>query len=101
VEGAARPVSVRVRNLSRGGMMVDNSLIFQENDSVLTDLRGIGEVAGKVAWVTDERAGVVFDNIIDPKDARKPLPKPPVLLTSVANDSRRPGLKPQKVREIN
>jgi PilZ domain len=95
VEGALKPVTVRVRNLSAGGMMVDANAIFREGAAVQTELRGIGSVAGRIAWIVDDRAGVAFDQEIDPKCARAPLAasKPRVLFTPQPDRSRRPGLK--------
>jgi PilZ domain len=95
VEGARKPVTVRVRNLSPGGMMIDGNPIFHEGAIVSADVRGIGAVAGKIAWVIDERAGVAFDEEIDPKEARAPVApaKPRVLFTPSQDRTRRPGLK--------
>jgi hypothetical protein len=95
VEGAVKPVTVRVRNLSAGGMMIDTNAIFHEGAVVETDLRGIGPVAGKIAWIIEDRAGVAFDKEIDPKSARAPVAaaKPRVLFTPQPDRSRRPGLK--------
>ncbi len=95
VAGARKPVSVRVRNLSPGGMMVDGSPLFHEGAAVSADLRGIGAIAGTIAWVAEGRAGVAFDTEIDPKQARHPVgqgkhityARPPV------PQSTRPGLK--------
>lgn len=73
VPALADPVQVRVRNLSPGGMMAEYAGPIATGDSVKADLRGIGRVAGKVAWVAEGRIGVAFDAEIDPKLARKPV----------------------------
>jgi PilZ domain len=70
VEGALKPVSVRVRNLSTGGMMIDGNVVFREDATVSAALRGIGVVSGRIAWIAEGRAGIAFDQEIDPKDAR-------------------------------
>ena len=90
-----KPVVVRVRNLSAGGMMVDSNAIFHKGAIVSAKLRGIGSVSGEIAWVIDERAGISFDKEIDPKEARAPVsaPKPIVLLPPHSPRARRPGLK--------
>jgi PilZ domain len=95
VVGALKPVTVRVRNLSAGGMMIDGNAIFHEGAVVSAALRGIGKVSGKIAWVIEERAGIAFDDEIDPKEARAPVvaAKPQVLFTPQVDRSRRPGLK--------
>ncbi len=64
---------VRVRNLSEGGLMVELDKIADVGTPVFLDLRGIGEVAGKVAWCTEGRIGIALDSLIDPKKARKPV----------------------------
>ena len=95
VEGALKPVTVRVRNLSTGGMMIDGNALFHEGALVSAALRGIGQVAGKIAWIVEDRAGVAFDKEIDPKEARAPVgvAKPNIRYVPVIDKSRRPGLK--------
>ncbi len=63
---------VRVRNLSEGGLMIELDKIAEVGTPVRMDLRGIGEIAGKVAWCTEGRIGIALDSPIDPKKARKP-----------------------------
>lgn len=95
VEGGLKPVSVRVRNLSAGGMMVDSNAIFHEGSIVAAELRGIGSVSGQIAWIIEDRAGISFDKEIDPKEARAPVAaaKPVVRFTPPTARPRRPGLK--------
>ncbi len=64
---------VRVRNLSAGGLMIELDKIAEVGTPVRLDLRGIGEIAGKVAWCTEGRIGIALDSPIDPKKARKPI----------------------------
>ncbi|MCU6452795.1 PilZ domain-containing protein [Sphingomonas sp. A2-49] len=64
---------VRVRNLSEGGLMVDCPRVRDPGTPVVLDLRGIGEVTGKVAWCTEGRIGIALDRPIDPMRARKPI----------------------------
>ena len=78
-------VSVKVRNLSAGGMMAESPIGFSRGEAVETDLRGIGTITGKVAWTAGGRVGVQFDGTIDPRLARKPVsgnPQPPLLKPS-------------------
>ena len=95
VEGAAKPVTVRVRNLSPGGMMIDANVVFHAGAAMSAELRGIGTVAGRIAWVVDDRAGIAFDAEIDPKEARiaVAVPKPREVYKPIVDRSRRPGLK--------
>jgi hypothetical protein len=65
-----RPVSVRVRNISAGGMMIDCGLGANIGDLIYADIKNIGEVRGKVAWCVAPRMGIAFDHEIDPKLAR-------------------------------
>lgn len=65
--------SVRVRNLSAGGMMADTDTEVAIDDRITVELRNVGQVDGKVAWVRGTRFGVTFDITIDPKLARKPV----------------------------
>jgi PilZ domain len=98
-EGMATPVTVRVRNLSEGGMMIDGHTKFVRDMPVVVDLRGIGQIEGRIAWTEAGRAGVAFAVEIDPKLARAPSP------TGMATDAnilkappiydRRPGLRPR------
>lgn len=69
---------VRVRNLSERGLMLELDKVVAIATPVQLDLRGIGEIGGKVAWCTAGRIGVALDSSIDPKKARKVVgvPKP-------------------------
>lgn len=63
----------RVRNLSSGGMMAECEMRAEVGDEILTDLRNIGEVSGRIAWVREGRFGIAFDRPIDPKLVRQPV----------------------------
>ena len=95
VDGALKPVAVRVRNLSVGGMMVDGNAIFHDGSIVSVELRGIGTITGQIVWIIDDRAGISFDKEIDPMAARAPVAvrTPHMLFKPQPHRSRRPGLK--------
>jgi hypothetical protein len=94
VHGLAAPVTVRVRNLSNGGMMIDGNGMMMPGQAIETELRGIGPVTGVIAWVEAGRAGVAFDEQVDPKMARsQPAPIHPRILKIPLASPRRPGLK--------
>lgn len=97
VVGAREPLTLRVRNLSPGGMMVDADPALYEGVQLVADLRGIGLIEGHVAWARDGRAGIAFAIDIDPKRARTALnPRPdapPIYKRPPVDASRRPGLK--------
>ncbi|WP_184054649.1 PilZ domain-containing protein [Sphingomonas aerophila] len=64
---------VRVRNLSAGGMMAEYDGPVSIGDQLTVAVRGIGSVAGRVAWAAAGRIGIALDESIDPKKARKPV----------------------------
>ncbi|SEK56574.1 PilZ domain-containing protein [Sphingomonas palmae] len=66
-----QPVDVRVRNLSAGGLMVELPYPVAPEGDVEVEVRGLGWIAGRIAWQIEGRAGVAFDREIDPQRARK------------------------------
>lgn len=72
----ATPVTVRIRNLSAGGMMAEFAGRADVGDAVDVDVRGIGWVTGRIAWVAEGRVGIALDRDIDPLRARKPVAVP-------------------------
>jgi PilZ domain len=91
-------LNVRVRNISSGGMMIDLAGPQPKGLVVVAEMKGIGEIRGRIAWSTENRAGIAFDRTVDPKLARHtpaaapaaPFYAKPVL--SHGDTSRRPGL---------
>ncbi len=73
--GGGDAETVRVRNLSEGGLMAEYPRGAAIGTPVQIDVRGIGWIAGKVAWSAVGRIGIAFDTPIDPKLARKPVGK--------------------------
>lgn len=71
VDGGAH--EVRVRNLSSSGLMAEFARPLPIGTVVALDMRGIGRIAGRVAWATDGRIGIALDRPIDPMAARKPV----------------------------
>lgn len=66
-------IEARVRNLSAGGLMAEGNARVERGETVEVNLRNVGWVTGKVAWVTENRFGVAFDHAVDPKIVRKPV----------------------------
>lgn len=64
---------VRIRNLSSGGLMAEAPVRANRGDVVEVNLKNIGWITGKVAWVAESRFGIAFDYPIDPKAARQPV----------------------------
>ena len=75
VDGAD-PVPVRVRNLSSVGLMADYVDIAIPGEPVVVNVRGLGNVAGTVAWLRRGRIGVSFDVEVDPLLVRRPVAAP-------------------------
>lgn len=73
VVGSSEVRALRVRNLSAGGLMAELGGGLDQGMRVEFDVRGIGWVAGQVAWSAAGRIGVAFDQQIDPLLARKPV----------------------------
>lgn len=87
-------VPIKVRNLSTGGMMAESPTSFSRDEQVEAEMRGLGEVTGRIAWSAGGRIGVQFDREVDPKLARKPVsggPQPQ--LVKVARTVWRPGVR--------
>ncbi|APG63620.1 hypothetical protein LPB140_05530 [Sphingorhabdus lutea] len=61
---------IRVRNISEGGMMAEAPIQAARGEMIEIELRNIGVVPGKIAWVAEGRVGISFDYQIDPKLTR-------------------------------
>lgn len=66
-------VSVRVRNISAGGLMAEYADRVDSGMPVEINVRGVGWIRGHVAWSAEGRIGIAFDRPIDPLLARKPV----------------------------
>nr|WP_298899427.1 PilZ domain-containing protein [uncultured Altererythrobacter sp.] len=60
------PHPIKVRNLSRNGMMGEGSFSLRSGTRLTINLPKQGEVAGTVVWVQEPRFGVAFDDEVDP-----------------------------------
>lgn len=69
--GGGDPVTVRVRNLSPGGMLAEGKVVVAQGAVVEVDLRNIGPVTGRVIWVGEGKFGIAFDRAIDPQSVRR------------------------------
>ena len=65
--------AVRIRNLSAGGLMAEFETPLDRDTPVEIEVRGLGWVAGRVAWFTQGRTGIAFVTPVDPQRARKPV----------------------------
>ena len=71
--GKGGNTQVRVRNLSAGGLMAEMASHVEVGLPVEVEVRGLGWVPGRIAWVAAGRIGIAFDYVIDPQAARKPI----------------------------
>ena len=69
----AHEQKIKVRNLSKNGLMAEATVQPQVGDWVTITLRNIGDVDGTVAWVRDNRFGVALARNIDPQLTRNPV----------------------------
>jgi hypothetical protein len=90
----ASPISARVRNISPGGMMVDYAGKVSTGTRLMVEVKGVGPIDGKVAWVAGGRLGIAFDEEIDPQLARVKGPDVDVdpRYKYLDQNLRRPGL---------
>lgn len=65
--------SVRIKNLSAGGLMAETPVRVSRGEKVEINLRNVGWISGNVAWITEGRMGIAFDHPIDPIIVRKPV----------------------------
>ena len=89
-------LTLRVRNLSSGGMMAETGDAFAVGDAVQVELRTIGLIEARVAWVRSSRIGIAFDRPVDPKLARKAPPQSPgagLMLVPKVQASKRPAVR--------
>lgn len=73
LDGQDQREQVKVRNLSRGGMMAEGAVKVVNGARLAVNLRNIGWIEGNVAWVQDNRFGIAFATEIDPKLPREPV----------------------------
>lgn len=71
--GDGPEMTVRVRNLSSGGLMAEYADRLATGTPVKVEVRGLGWIDGSIAWSTDGRIGIAFEREINPMAARKPV----------------------------
>jgi hypothetical protein len=74
IEAQAGDHRVKVRNLSARGMMAEGTVRVAAGANVEVNLRTVGWVPGRVAWIQDNRFGIAFVEDIDPRDVRAAPP---------------------------
>ncbi|WP_422060617.1 PilZ domain-containing protein [Sphingopyxis sp.] len=74
IPGQSVPVTVRVRNLSAGGMLAEAKVRgLVQGATVEVELRNVGFVPGRVVWVGDGKFGIAFDHAVDPQAVRRQI----------------------------
>lgn len=76
LSGSPGSVTVRVRNLSPGGMLAEAKLDVAQGAAVEVNLRNIGPVAGRIIWVGEGKFGIAFDRVVDPQAVRRQVVSP-------------------------
>ena len=85
--------SLRVRNISAGGLMAECPGPLKRGDKVELELRGVGLQRATVAWTAQDRIGVAFEKPINPMLARKPVGQGRAPAVPAAPDVKRPRLR--------
>ena len=89
IEAAGIAVPVKLRNLSSEGALIEGDRLPSIGSEVLFRKKEL-HLAGHVAWITGNRAGVAFDRKLDPEAVMRHVPKP---RPQAKLDFRRPGIK--------
>lgn len=71
VPGRPDAVTVRVRNLSPGGMLAEAKVNIVQGAAVEVELRNVGPVSGRVIWAGEGKFGIAFDRPVDPQAVRR------------------------------
>ena len=87
--GVERPVVVRVRNLSAGGMLAEGAAAVSQGSTVAVELGNVGVVPGRIIWVGEGKFGIAFDRPINPQAVRRQV----VTKSDLPPHLRRTGLE--------
>ncbi|MDK2760817.1 MAG: PilZ domain-containing protein [Sphingopyxis sp.] len=71
VPGRPDPVTVRVRNLSVGGMLAEAKVDVTQGVAIHVELPNVGPVPGRVVWAGEGKFGIAFDRPVDPQAVRR------------------------------
>jgi hypothetical protein len=85
VEGAT--VAVKLRNLSEEGALIEGDRLPRENSPTIFERDGL-RCSGRVVWVHGKYAGIAFDQLLNPEDVLRQIPRPK---PKAQLDFRRPG----------
>ena len=82
-------VAVKMRNLSTEGVLIEADRLPTVGSVILFRKKELA-LAGRIAWVTGRRAGIAFDQLLDPEAVLRHVPSP---RARAPLDFRRPPLK--------
>lgn len=91
IEVSGASIAVKLRNLSEQGALIQGERLPVEGSEVLFRRNDLG-VAGRVAWVDGQYAGVAFAVPLQPQEVLRNIPQPK---PRVQSDFRRPALNPR------
>jgi hypothetical protein len=66
IEVAGSPLSVRMRNLSEGGALIEGNHLPEEGTCLIFH-KGDLTVSGRIAWMHGNRCGIQFDQKLTPE----------------------------------
>jgi hypothetical protein len=69
--GGGEPSTHRVRDLSKGGIRIDQAAELRQGATVLISVGSLEAIAATVVWVEGGSAGLAFAQQINPDAARK------------------------------
>ncbi|MEO5577926.1 MAG: PilZ domain-containing protein [Sphingomicrobium sp.] len=89
IEADGVTVAVKLRNLSPEGALVEGVQLPAVGSMVIFHKKELN-LAGHIAWVTADRAGIAFDQKLDPEAVMRHVPRSKPLAKL---DFRRPRIK--------
>lgn len=75
LESATGTAKVTLRNLSADGALVEGDRIPAAGSDLVFRKKDLA-VGGKIAWVSDRRAGIAFDAKLEPETVLRHIPSP-------------------------
>jgi hypothetical protein len=88
IEVAGREVSVKLRNLSEDGALIEGDTLPAEGSTTFFDRNEL-RLPSRVVWVHGRYAGIAFDEPLNPDQVLRHVPAPKA---KAQLDFRRPGL---------
>lgn len=93
IEHAGVRQSVKLRNLSAQGALVESAKLPSEGTPVDFHRNDLS-VAGRIVWVNAKYAGIAFNHPLNPEEVLRHIPAP---RPQIAARTYRPGFTPRKM----